>query len=93
VIIDKTETFNKWLLKLKNNEAVNRILKRLTRIKIDNNLGDYKALGGGLFEIRIDYGVGYRIYFKYEGDKIILLLIGGDKSTQQDDIKKARSFL
>ena len=63
------------------------------KIKIDNNLGDIKPVGDKIFEIRIDYGPGYRIYYLQENNFIILLLIGGDKSTQDEDIKKAKKII
>ena len=57
------------------------------------SLGDYKSLDGGLFELRIDYGPGYRVYFTRKEDVIILLLIGGDKSSQKRDIARARAMM
>jgi len=65
---------------------------RLVRVS-QGNLGDYKSLGAGLFELRLTTGAGYRVYYGYDGDEIVLLLSGGDKSTQSKDIDKARAFL
>ena len=90
--IKYSETFNKWLIKLKDINAKTRIITRLRRIEATNNLGDYKSLGNGLYEIRIDYAVGYRLYFIYDGDNIIIILAGGDKSTQQKDIVIAKYY-
>lgn len=67
----------------------NRIAARLDRIAM-GNLGDYKAVGDGVFEFRFDFATGYRIYFAWDGKEIILLLQGGDKSTQNKDIRKAK---
>lgn len=92
MIIKFSETFNKWLKKLKDSQVKTRILKRLERISNDN-FGDIKSVGASLYEIRIDYGQGYRIYFTYENNKIIILLCAGDKSTQEKDIKKAKEML
>jgi len=92
MIIRKTEIYEKWFNKLKDNDAKNRINKRLLRIEFDNNLGDVKSVGDKIFEIRIDYGPGYRIYYLQQEHFIILLLIGGSKSTQDEDIKKAKEI-
>jgi putative addiction module killer protein len=56
------------------------------------NPGDFKSVGGGILEMRIDYGPGYRIYYAHRGEQIVLLLCGGDKRTQQQDIKRARKL-
>ncbi len=90
MIISKTKEFEKWLSKLKDKRAKFEIEVRISRIEIENNLGYYRSLKGGLFELKIDIGQGYRVYFTFEGDKIIILLCGGDKSSQQKDIDKAR---
>jgi len=90
--IRQTDEFAKWLAKLRDRAARVRILDRLLRVRL-GNLGDYKNLGGGLYEFRIAYGPGYRLYFSRQGDTIIVLLCGGDKSSQTRDIKKAREIL
>ena len=69
-----------------------RIQIQLTRME-QGNLGDHKSVGDGVFEIRISYGPGYRLYYSNQGNVIKLLLIGGDKSTQEKDIQKAKTLL
>jgi putative addiction module killer protein len=91
-IIKKTDGFEKWFTKLRDINGKGRILSRLKRAEL-GNLGDFKAISAGLFEMRIDCGPGYRIYFTRKGEVIILLLIGGDKSTQDRDILKAKQML
>jgi putative addiction module killer protein len=90
-LLEKTSEFDKWLRKLNDRKAKAKILLRLQRIE-SGNLGDVSSVGDGIEEMRIHFGPGYRIYFKKQGDKLILLLIGGDKSTQDSDIKKAKSI-
>jgi putative addiction module killer protein len=80
-----------WLIGIKSEETRNRIRSRLTRVEL-GNFGDYKALGGGLFELRLQFGPGYRIYFGTVNNSVILLLGGGDKSSQGSDIQKARKY-
>ena len=69
-----------------------RVKERLDRLAL-GNLGDYKQINKDIFELRLAFGAGYRIYFHQEGNKVILLLSGGNKSTQKKDIKKAISYL
>lgn len=83
--------FAKWFDKLKDRTAKIRINVRIRRVSL-GNLGDCKSLGGSLYELRVPYGPGYRVYFTYSGETVVLLLCGGDKSTQQVDIKKAREL-
>ena len=93
-ITEKTDVFEIWLKKLRDKEACTRISKRLKRIE-RGNFGDHKFLGGGISELRIDYGSygsGYRVYYTERNGMIILLLVGGDKSTQERDITKARKL-
>ena len=92
-IIEKTDEFDKWLRKLKDWKAKAIILFRIQRIENDEHFGDYKPVGSGIRELKIDYAKGYRVYFKESDGKIIILLIGGDKSTQQRDIEKAKEIL
>jgi putative addiction module killer protein len=86
--IRKTEKFAKWLDKLHDIHARARILVRIERLATGNP-GDVKAVGEGVSELRIDYGPGYRVYYKKQGQKVVILLAGGDKRTQAKDIKTA----
>lgn len=86
----KTPEFNKWLRKLKDFKAKAKILFRIQKLEQDEHFGDCKAFGDGVKELRINYAKGYRVYFTQQNDKIIILLIGGDKSTQSKDIEKAK---
>ena len=86
--IRKTETFAKWLDALKDIRARARILVRIERLAAGNP-GDVKPVGGGVSELRIDYGPGYRVYYKKHGRQVVILLAGGDKRTQSKDIKTA----
>ncbi|MEH6763759.1 type II toxin-antitoxin system RelE/ParE family toxin [Aequorivita antarctica] len=91
--IEKTTEFDKWLRKLKDLKAKAKILFRIQKIENDGHFGDCKAVGNGIIELRVNYAKGYRVYFKEKDGKIILLLIGGNKSTQQKDITKAKEIL
>lgn len=83
--------FRDWLSALKDKRAVARILVRLASVR-SGSLGDAKSVGGGLYELRIDFGPGYRVYFGLDGQTVVVLLCGGDKSTQRKDITKARAL-
>ena len=85
----QTETFRKWRSRLKDERARAMVASRLDRLAFGNP-GDVKPVGQGISELRIDYGPGYRIYFRRRGNEIIILLCGGDKSTQAADIKTAK---
>lgn len=87
----QTETYKKWLEKLRDNVAKQNILWRIERMR-NGNFGDSKSVGDGVFELRINVGKGYRVYFTNDGKEIVILLIGGDKSTQENDIKKAKKM-
>ena len=89
--IVKSSAFDAWLRGLRDRRAVMRILARIDRLA-SGNPGDAKPVGGGLSEMRIDYGPGYRVYFVQRGPIIIVLLCGGDKATQQRDIEKAKAL-
>lgn len=84
-------TFDRWLHKLKDRRVVARVLIRIDRLAAGNP-GDVKPVGRGISELRINYGPGYRVYFFSEGDRLVLLLTGGDKSTQDADIKAAHAI-
>ncbi len=82
--------FSEWLGKLdKRNQA--RIVNRITRLE-DGNFGDYKTVGDGVFELRFFFGSGYRVYYGLDGETLVLLLTGGDKKTQNKDIKTAKQY-
>ena len=83
-----TATFDNWFSNLTDRRAFFRIQARIDRAE-DGNFGDCKLVGHGVLEMRIDYGPGYRVYFTQRGMEIIILLAGGDKSTQAKDIKVA----
>jgi len=89
--VHKSSVFIKWLKKLKDHVAKALIVARVKRLD-EGNPGDSGPVGEGLSEMRIHYGPGYRVYFKDTGKKIIILLCGGDKSTQQADIIKAKKI-
>jgi putative addiction module killer protein len=91
-LIEKTPEFDKWLNKLKDLKAKAKILFRLQKLETDEHFGDCKPVGDGIKELRVDVSKGYRIYFKEKEGKLIILLLGGDKSTQQKDIKKAKEI-
>jgi putative addiction module killer protein len=86
--IRKTEVFVSWLDSLRDIHARARVLVRIERLA-SGNPGDVKPVSEGVSELRIDYGPGYRVYFKKRGRELVILLAGGDKSTQTRDIKKA----
>lgn len=90
--IEKTTEFDKWLKKLKDLRAKAKILFRIQKLEKDEHFGDCEPVGEGIRELKINYAKGYRVYFKEKDGKIIVLLIGGDKSTQQKDIEKAKEI-
>ena len=85
------EPFTEWLESIKDRVTQARIRQRLRRIEF-GNLGDHRSVGEGVFELRLHFGPGYRVYYGQIGDKIILLLVGGEKDTQQRDIKQAKAY-
>jgi putative addiction module killer protein len=89
--IEQTETFNSWLHGLKDNQARARIRARIERASL-GNFGDWSSEGGEVRAIRIDHGPGYRLYFTIRGARIVILLCGGDKRTQEADIKQAHKL-
>ncbi|ANI90426.1 hypothetical protein A9P82_14705 [Arachidicoccus ginsenosidimutans] len=90
--IEKTAEFDKWLRRLKDLRAKAKILFRIQKLETEEHFGDCKSVGNGISELKINYAKGYRIYFRETDGKIIILLIGGDKSTQQKDIEKAKQI-
>ncbi len=88
---DGRNPFDEWLDALRDRRGKAKIRARLDRVE-DGNLGDYKSVGEGVFELRIYYGPGYRLYFGLEGLTIIILLCGGDKNTQLQDIRTAKEY-
>ena len=89
--VRQTAGFARWLRKLADVQALVRIVGGLRRLA-QGNFGDVRSLGGGLMEMRVDYGPGYRVYFIRRGDAVVILLCGGDKRTQARDIEKARKM-
>ena len=89
---EKTLEFDKWIRKLKDIRARTKILFRIQKLETDEHFGDSKSVGDGIRELRINYAKGYSVYFKEKENKIIILLIGGEKSSQQKDIKKAKEI-
>ena len=87
----QTKLFRKWFKALRDEVAKPAIARRIERLS-DGNPGDTKPVGNNIFELRFDIGKGYRIYFTYQGLTIIILLLGGNKSSQEVDIKKAKKL-
>ena len=86
-----TVPFDRWFYSLRELNAKLKIQGRIDRVQ-DGNLGDSRSVGEGVCELRINYGPGYRVYFGQVGATIVLLLIGGDKDTQEQDIRKAKEY-
>ena len=89
--IRKSSVYNNWFMGLRDSQAKTRIDSRIQRLA-GGNPGDVKPVGESISEMRIDYGPGYRVYYKDTGKEIIVLLCGGDKRTQQADIAEARKI-
>jgi len=89
--LDGVIPFDRWLAKLKDGRARARILVQLDRLRL-GLAGDWKPVGQGVFELRIFEGKGYRVYFAHQGKSRVILLCGGDKSTQHRDIQLAKSY-
>ena len=90
--IIKSDTFDAWLRSLRDRQAKARIEVRIRRLSLDNP-GQYRSLKNGINELKIDYGPGYRVYYTFRNQTLVLLLCGGDKSTQDQDIKTALRIL
>lgn len=90
-VAEGKDVFGEWLDGLMDVSGRVAILKRIDRVE-EGNFGDHRWVGGGVWEIRVDYGPGYRVYYGEDGPRIVLLLCGGDKGTQRRDIRKAREL-
>lgn len=86
--VDETETYREWINALRDRAGRARIQVRVDRL-VHGNPGPHRTLTGGVYELKIDFGPGYRVYYSQRGSRLLLLLAGGDKSTQQSDIKMA----
>ena len=91
ITIRETDIFKKWMKALKDNLARSIINARIRRLSLGNK-GDTEYVGGGVSELRIDYGPGYRVYYTQVKDRLVILLCGGDKSSQSRDIEKAKKI-
>lgn len=83
--------FEDWLSKIKDKTTKARIRRRIDRLTFGHE-GDCKSVGGGVYELRLMFGSGYRVYYGKSGDTVIILLLGGDKGSQADDIKQAQNY-
>jgi putative addiction module killer protein len=88
---DGRSPYEEWVDSLRDIKATAKIRERLNRVRL-GNLGDFRSVGEGVCELRINYGPGYRVYFGQLGTTIVLLLCGGDKSTQEQDISRAKEY-
>ena len=88
--VETTQTFEDWLASLRDRDAVAIVVARIVRLR-RGLMGDVKYMGSGVSELRIHHGPGYRVYFTYRGKSLILLLCGGDKSTQVSDVEFAKA--
>ena len=97
IIIFETENgkqpFVIWINSIKDNNFKVRIFNKITMLKSAVFSCDYKSVGDGVYELRFFFGAGYRVYFAFDGNDIVLLLCGGDKSSQNKDIEKAKEYL
>lgn len=91
VEIIESDTFREWLDNLRDRAAVARINARLRRVNL-GNFGDAHSVGDGVYELRMHYGPGYRVYFLREGETVVILLCGGDKDSQRRDIERAKQL-
>lgn len=92
ITVLQTTEFVKWLKRLKDAEARARILVRIRRLSLTENFGDARPVGDCVYEMRVEHGPGYRLYYARRDNALVLLLIGGDKSSQQRDIAKAKKL-
>ena len=89
--VQTTSTFDRWFAALRDQTVVRAVDRRVGRLR-QGNFGDSKSVGDGVSELRLDLGQGYRIYFTRQGNVIVILLCGGDKSSQERDIDRAKSL-
>ncbi len=89
--VRQTASFREWIDRLRDPQAIARIDARIGRLRA-GNFGDVKSVGDGVSELRVHFGPGYRIYFTRSGDKIVILLCGGDKGSQSKDIRRAKAL-
>lgn len=89
--VRRTEVFAVWLSRLRDKQGRAKILTRIDRLE-DGNPGKTRSVGAGVVEMKIDFGPGYRVYYIQRGQELILLLCGGDKSTQANDIERAKAL-
>lgn len=90
-VILTTAVFDRWFERLRDRKAAARVQARIDRAEM-GNLGDCKPVGGGVSEMRIDHGPGYRVYFVQRGHELIILLAGGEKGSQDKDIEAAKAL-
>ena len=90
--LQSTQTFNAWFAGLRDRTVKNQVLSRLARVE-NGHFGDTKTLAGNLFELRCFFGGGIRVYYTIRNQRVVLLLAGGDKSSQDRDIAKAKAIL
>lgn len=91
VVVRQTETFKDWLAKLRDRRAAAKIAARLARLEL-GNFGDAEPVGEGVTELRVHFGPGYRVYVVPRGEVLVVALCGGDKSSQDRDIKRAKEM-
>jgi putative addiction module killer protein len=91
ITVYTTEVFDAWFADLRDKQAARRIQARIDRVE-EGNFGDHKPVGAGVLEMRIHHGPGYRVYFTLKGMEIVILLAGGDKSSQGKDIQTAQAL-
>lgn len=88
---DDATPYLEWFWSIRDRRTRNRIARRIDRIE-QGNFGDHRSVGEGVWELRLFFGPGYRIYFAEAGDTVVLLLCGGDKRSQQQDIERAKTY-
>lgn len=93
MVIERTREYDRWFSRLRDLDAKFRIARYFEKLQGGSSLqGDFKGVGGGVVEVRFHFGPGYRVYLAQNGSQVVLLLIGGDKSTQKADIRKAQKM-